>query len=90
MPEDDAVLAKVEEIKNYGDVAPTITEEKLLRQAKLCIALENCVRANHCNASAIQCWDSIQNNYGCATCLAMSMMGEKGMPAPARWTSPAR
>ena len=32
-------------------------------------------------ASSIECWDSIQNNYGCATCLAMSMMGDKGMPS---------
>ena len=28
-----------------------------------------------------QCWDSVENNYGCATCLAMSMMGENGKPS---------
>ena len=25
--------------------------------------------------------DSVENNYGCATCLAMSMMGEQGLPS---------
>ncbi|MBD3242096.1 MAG: fucose isomerase, partial [Chitinivibrionales bacterium] len=29
----------------------------------------------------VQCWDSIQKHYGCATCLSMSMMGEKGKPS---------
>ncbi len=81
METDQKVLDKVAEIRAYGKVAPGISEEKVLKQAKLCIALEDWVVMNHCDASAIQCWDSIQDNYGCATCLAMSMMGEKGMPS---------
>ncbi|MHC4628872.1 MAG: fucose isomerase, partial [Planctomycetota bacterium] len=31
--------------------------------------------------SAIQCWESIENTYGCATCLSMSMMGQRHMPS---------
>jgi L-fucose isomerase-like protein len=78
---DAAVLAKAEEIFAYGRIPEYIGREKLIRQAKLCIVLEEWVRKNECDASAIQCWDSIQNHYGCATCLAMSMMGEKGLPS---------
>lgn len=76
------VLAKVEEIKGYGAIPPYITEDKIVKQAKLCLALEKWVEENQCNAVAVQCWDSLQNYYGCASCLAMSMLGEKrGIPS---------
>lgn len=81
MPTDDTVTVKVAEIKAYGNIPADISDEKILKQAKLCIAMENFVDDNHCQASAVQCWDSVQNNYGCATCLGMSMMGEKGKPS---------
>ncbi len=75
------VRDKIKEIRAYGRIPDFISDEKVMKQAKLCIVLENWVRENECDASAIQCWDSIQNNYGCATCLAMSMMGEKHLPS---------
>ena len=75
------IAAKVAEIRAYGNVAPGTGEDKLVRQAKLCIAIENWMAEHHCEASAIQCWDSVEANYGCAMCLVMSMMGEKGMPS---------
>lgn len=75
------VLKKAEEIRAYGNIPPYISDEKVLRQAKLCLTIEAWVTENKCNASAIQCWDSIEKNYGCATCLAMSMMGESGRPS---------
>ncbi len=75
------VEAKIREIQAYGRIPSFISNEKIEKQAKLCIVLEDWVRENECDASAIQCWDSIQNNYGCATCLAMSMMGEKNLPS---------
>lgn len=76
-----AVQRKLDEIRSYGSVMPGVEKEKLIKQAKLCVTLESWMRENECDASAVQCWDSIQNNYGCATCLAMSMMGEKGFPS---------
>ncbi len=36
---------------------------------------------NECDASAVQCWNSIEHNYGCASCLTMSMMGEGMRPS---------
>ncbi len=78
---DPEVQKKRDEIIRYGTVCSGISEEILLKQAKLCISLENIVTENHCVASAIECWDSVQNHYGCATCLGMSMMGEKGLPS---------
>lgn len=81
MPTDERVQAKIDEIKAYGRIIPGISEEKVIKEAKLALALEDCVDANACVGSAIACWDSVEQNYGCATCLAMSMMGEKGKPS---------
>lgn len=78
---DAQAQAKAEEIRGYANICPGISEEKVLKQARLIVALENWMRDHHCDASAIQCWDSVEANYGCAACLAMSMMGSKGMPS---------
>jgi L-fucose isomerase-like protein len=74
------VIGKVSEIKKYGSIQSDITDEKIIRSAKLNIAIEQFMIENHCDAGAVQCWDSIQLNYGCASCLPMSMLGEKGIP----------
>src|SRR5690606_35393944 len=75
------VEEKITEIKAYGKIPSYINEENIIKQAKLCIVIEKWIMDNECNASAIQCWSSIQENYECATCLSMSMMGEMGMPS---------
>lgn len=79
---DEALIAaKIDEIKNYAKIADGISDDKVVKQAKLCIAIENWMHDHECEASAIQCWDTSEANYGCAMCLCMSMMGEKGMPS---------
>jgi len=72
---------KLAEIKDYGKIATTVHEDKIIRQAKFGIAVENWLAANDIDASTIECWDSLQHNYGCASCLTMSMLGEKLMPS---------
>lgn len=81
MGDTQEVNERVNEIKAYGTVPSYIKEENIVKQAKLSLVIEKWLKENECNASAIQCWSSIQENYGCATCLTMSMMGEKGMPS---------
>ena len=75
------IQARIAEIRAYGNICPGISDEKVEKQAKLSIAIENWMTKHRCQASAIQCWDSVEANYGCAACLSMSMMGEKGMPS---------
>jgi L-fucose isomerase-like protein len=75
------IVAKVNEIKAYGKIPDRIKEDKIIRQAKLGVAVENWIGLNQIDATAIQCWESVQKNYGCATCVTMSMMGEKFMPS---------
>ena len=75
------VSQKAEAIKNYGKIAPQYGEEDIIRQAKLCMVIEDWVRENQCDATAIQCWNALEQYYGCAPCLAMSLMGERGLPS---------
>jgi L-fucose isomerase-like protein len=75
------IAAKIAEIRGYGSIAPSIGDEKIEKQGRLCIALDELVDELECDASAVMCWDSLQHNYGCAACLGMSMMGERGKPS---------
>lgn len=75
------VEGRVKEIKAYGRIPSYIQEENIIKQAKLGLTVEKWLKDNECDASAIQCWSSIQENYGCAGCVSMSMMGENGMPS---------
>jgi len=71
---------KLSLIRSYGKIPDRVPVENVVRQAKLSVAIDRWMAENGCTASAIQCWDSIQKNYGCATCLSMSLMGEEGKP----------
>jgi L-fucose isomerase-like protein len=75
------LIKKIEEIKAYGKIPSRIKEEKIVLQAKFGVAVENWIAENDIDATAVQCWESIQKNYGCASCLTMSMLGEKLMPS---------
>jgi L-fucose isomerase-like protein len=76
-----ASRSKMEEVRAYGRIPNSIVEANILKQVNLSVAIDRWMEENECDASAIQCWSSIQNNYGCATCLSMSMMGENLMPS---------
>ncbi|WP_395005648.1 L-fucose/L-arabinose isomerase family protein [Cypionkella sp.] len=80
---DDApeLLAKMEKIKAYGTIPAHIKPQQILTQAKWTLAVNRWIEENECDASAIQCWRSLQDNFGCATCVTMSMMGEELMPS---------
>jgi L-fucose isomerase-like protein len=78
---DPAVGAKLAEVKDYGTIPDYVPDENLLKQAKLSVTLDRWMEENECDASAVECWDSIQKNYGCATCLSMAMMGDRLLPS---------
>ena len=73
---------KLAEIKGYGSVAPGIKnlEAKFEKHLRLFLAAEDWMQANAIDAAGFQCWTSIQQNYGCATCLTMSMMSDQLIP----------
>jgi L-fucose isomerase-like protein len=77
---DAKVRQRVDAIKSY---IPTggMSQEVLVKMAKLGIAIDDWTAANDLDATAIQCWTSIQKNYGINACTLMSMMSEKLMPS---------
>jgi len=52
-----------------------------VKQAKLGVVIDEWMRANDLNASAIQCWTTLQKNYGVNVCTLMSFMSEQLMPS---------
>ena len=74
------VRLKLEEIRAYAD-AGGVPERSLLLMAKLGVAISEWMEQNDLDATAIQCWTSIQQNYGVNACALMSMMSEKLMPS---------
>ena len=74
------VKNKLAEIKSYAP-APGVPPEKLLQMAKLGVILTEWMDANAIDATAIQCWTSVQQNFGCNVCTLMSMMSEKFLPS---------
>jgi L-fucose isomerase-like protein len=79
-PSVPSVTAKLAEIKGYAP-APGVPEDKLVQMAKMGVVLEDWIAANALDATALQCWTSVQENYGCNVCTLMSMMSEKFMPS---------
>ena len=75
-----SVAAKLAEIKSYAP-APGVPPEKLLQMAKMGVVLTDWMDANALDATAIQCWTSVQENYGCNVCTLMSMMSQKFLPS---------
>ncbi|MFB6320614.1 L-fucose/L-arabinose isomerase family protein [Saccharicrinis sp. FJH54] len=78
--DDPAVKEKVIAIQEYG-ACEIGAKTKIAKQARFGLAVENWINENDIDISALQCWESIEKNYGCAACVTMSMMGEKLMPS---------
>jgi L-fucose isomerase-like protein len=77
---DKSVQDQLEEIHGYAQ-ASRVPQDKLALMAKLGVVISQWMEANALDASAIQCWTSVQQNYGVNVCTLMSMMSEKMMPS---------
>jgi L-fucose isomerase-like protein len=78
--DDGRVKEKVDEIRGYG-AADQVPGSALSKMAKLAVVLLDWMDANDLDASAIQCWSSMQQNFGVNVCTVMSMMSERLMPS---------
>lgn len=77
---DTDLLRQMEKVAGYAEM-PESYREKLRLQCKFGVAVNRWVEANQVDAVAIQCWDSLEQNFGCAACVTMSMLSEAGIPA---------
>jgi len=81
LADDDAqVVAKLAEIKGYIGTAG-ISDEGLLKQAKFAVAMESWIEAEELVGTAVQCWTSMEENYGVVPCTVMSMLSNKLLPS---------
>ena len=78
--DDKRFIEMCSRLENYAEV-PENYKEKMKLQAKFGVAVEQWIEDNDVQAVAIQCWDSLEQNYGCAACVTMSMLGDKLIPA---------
>lgn len=80
MADSDPMVQTIgQQLRQYADTS-AISESALLRSAKLEAFLRRWVEENGLDALAIQCWTSIQHNYGVCTCATMSRLGDEGTP----------
>lgn len=78
--QDSKVKEKLDKITSYASRGGT-PDEALIQMAKLDVVLGDFIEANALDATAIQCWTSVQQNYGCNVCTSMSIMSENMMPS---------
>ncbi len=78
--DDGKVKDKLAEIDAYAR-HDTVPSQSMLRMAKLGIVISNWMAENDLIASALQCWNSVQKNYGVNVCTLMSMMSNQLMPS---------
>ena len=78
--EDGAVAKKLADIKAYADYG-SVPPPSLVKMAKLGVVIERWMDENDLVATAIQCWTSLQRNFGVNVCTLMSIMSERLMPS---------
>jgi len=78
--DDVRVKQHLEKIHAYASVGKT-PADALVQIAKLDVVLNDFMQANDLDANAIQCWTSLQQNYGCNVCTSASMFSEGMIPS---------
>ncbi|KPL78727.1 fucose isomerase [Ornatilinea apprima] len=81
MKDSDApVKAKLDDIRAYLP-ANGVPSDAVVRMAKFGAALDSWMKEFDVQATALQCWNSVQKNFGINVCTLMSMMSESLMPS---------
>jgi L-fucose isomerase-like protein len=77
---DPRVTQRIEQIRQYAE-SSAAPQESMVKMAKLAVVLDGWMEELGLTATAIQCWSSMQKNYGVNVCTIMSMMSEQMMPS---------
>lgn len=77
---DQRVRDHLEKIHAYAP-SGKIPSEAMFQIAKLDVVLHDFMQENELDANAIQCWTSLQQNYGCNVCTSSSMFSEGMIPS---------
>ncbi len=77
---DSEVKGIARRIGDYADPS-SVSPASVIRSAKLELFLRRWRRDNDIDGLAMQCWTSIQKNYGVCACATLGRLGEEGIPA---------
>ena len=77
---DASVTGKLDQISQYIKTTG-IPAESLLKMAKLGAVIDGWMGERNLQASAIQCWTSLEENFGVVPCTVMSIMSNGLIPA---------
>ena len=77
---DTAVKHHLEKVNAYAPHG-NAPNEAMVQIAKLDVVLQQYMEEYALDATAIQCWTSLQQNYGCNVCTSMSIMSENMLPS---------
>ena len=77
---DRGVRAKLNDIRKYTNTR-SIPGDCLLKMAKFGYVVDQWVKENEIDGTAIQCWTSLQQFFGIVPCTLMSMMSEQLLPS---------
>lgn len=77
---DSRIPEKIKDIEAKADTS-SVSPEILRRIAKFELALEDMIALFEIDAFAIQCWNSLQLNYGIVACGVLARLGDRGMIA---------
>ena len=77
---DQRVSSRIEQIRAYADTSAA-PAESLMRMAKFAVVVDNWMDSLGIEATAMQCWSSLQKNFGVNVCTIMSMMSQRMMPS---------
>ncbi len=78
--DDPRVQERIDSMHAYAD-SSAAPEEAMVKMAKFAIVVDEWMRDLGLTATAIQCWSSMQKNYGVNVCTIMSMMSEQMLPS---------
>jgi L-fucose isomerase-like protein len=73
---DDLAQSKLASIKKYVD-SKDVPATALMKMAKLGAVIDQWMAATEVGISAVQCWTSLEENFGVVPCTVMSMMSEQ-------------
>src|SRR5579862_3273368 len=75
--DDPRVRQRIEQIRSYAD-ASKAPDEAILRMAKFAIVVDDWMKSLSITATAIQCWSSLQKNFGVNVCTIRSEERREG------------
>jgi L-fucose isomerase-like protein len=77
----DRIKKTIEEMKDYVNIPASVPSEVVERLAKFDIVLKDWVKDHQIDVTAVQCWNSPYERYGCAVCTSMAMLSSAGIPS---------